>query len=41
MADGAADSIKNMSLEDDVPLSADKKPVAIIVIGKMNKVCIH
>lgn len=34
MVDSAAESVQKLSLGEDVPLPSDKKPVAIIVIGK-------
>lgn len=42
MVDSAAESVKKMSLgeDEDVPLSSDKKPVAIIVIGKREIRCL-
>lgn len=41
MVDSAAESVKKMSLGEDVPSSSDKKPVAIIVIGKGETTCIY
>jgi hypothetical protein len=38
MVDSAAETVKKMSLGEDAPSSSDKKPVAIIVIGKENLV---